>query len=159
MLRRLAVPDALDVLPSRTEVRRTTALGLCLGSLDVITTAEHLLVPPIVDGNPFLLALSDVSPWVAYGGFLVWFLLVAAVALGRTGALGYSADAYLLCAFSLAGLANAAYLLFGTMAFKNFVTQYTAFAHLYIVVLVPLGSVVVGHLWANRRRLARVVES
>ncbi|MFC7131826.1 MULTISPECIES: hypothetical protein [Salinibaculum] len=154
MRRRFAVPEVTTLrgaVPDRAEIRRTTVLGLALGSLDVVTTAEHMLVPPMSDGNPILMAVGGVSPWLAYGGFVVWFLLVATLALARDDALGYGADTYLLAAFSLTGVANAAYFVLGTTVFKEFVGQYTALTHLYIVVLAPVGSLAVGYLWASRR--------
>ena len=146
------VAELRRLVPNRAAIRPTTAIGIALGTLDVLTTAEHMLVPPIADGNPLLMAVGQVSPVAAYGAFLAWFLAVAAVALVRDDALGYSADAYLLVAFSLTGTMNAAYVLFGTTLFKEFVGQYTAFTHLYIVVLAPIGSLVVGSFWARRFR-------
>ena len=148
------VAELRRLVPNRAEIRPTTAVGIALGTLDVLTTAEHMLVPPMADGNPLLMTIGQVSPVVAYGAFLAWFLAVAAVALVRDDALGYSADTYLLAAFSLTGTMNAAYFLFGTTLFKEFVGQYTAFTHLYIVVLAPIGSLVVGSLWARRFRAA-----
>jgi hypothetical protein len=155
MRHRFAVPGISTVreaVPDRADIRRTTVLGLALASLDVVTTAEHMLVPPMVDGNPILMTVGRVSPWLAYRGFVVWFLLVAALALSRDDALGYGADTYLLAAFGLTGVANAAYVVFGTTVFKQFVGQYTAFTHLYIVVLAPVGSPAVGYLWATWRQ-------
>jgi len=133
-------------------VRKTTYLGVAVGSLDVVTTAEHLLVPPMIDGNPLLIGLGGISPLLAYGAFVCWFLLVAGVAVARDDAFGYGADTYLVAAFGLAGVANAAYLLFGTMAFKNLVGQYPTLSNLYILLGAPLGSLVAGYCWARAAR-------
>lgn len=149
-----ALSDALDAekgvsRPTLDAIRTTTYLGVAVGFLDVVTTAEHLLVPPIVDGNPLLIGLSRVSPLVAYGAFVCWFLLVAGVAVVRDDALGYGADTYLFVAFGLAGVANTAYLLFGTMLFKTLVGQYPTLLNLYQLLVAPFGSLVVGYCWAR----------
>lgn len=135
--------------PTLVDIRTTTYLGITVGLLDVITTAEHLLVPPMVDGNPLLIGLGRVSPLLAYGAFVSWFLLVAGVAIVRDDALGYGADTYLFVAFGLAGVANAAHLLFGTMLFKTLVGQYPTLWNLYQLAAAPLGSLVAGYCWAR----------
>lgn len=135
--------------PDLAAIRTTTYLGVAVGFLDVVTTAEHLLVPPMVDGNPLLIGLGRISPLLAYGAFVCWFLLVAGVAVVRDDALGYGADTYLFVAFGLAGVANAAYLLFGTMLFKTLVGQYPTLSNLYLLIVAPLGSLVVGCCWAR----------
>jgi hypothetical protein len=135
--------------PNLAAIRTTTALGVAIGFLDVVTTAEHLLVPPMIDGNPLLIGLGQISPLLAYGAFVCWFLLVAGVATLRDDALGYGADTYLFVAFGLAGVANTAYLLFGTMLFKTLVGQYPTLSNLYILLVAPLGSLVAGYCWAR----------
>jgi len=147
--------DIGEIRPNLAGIRATTYLGLAVGFLDVVTTAEHLLVPPMVDGNPLLIALGQLSPSLAYGAFVCWFFLVAGVAIVRDDALGYGADTYLFLAFGLAGVANAAYLLFGMTLFKTLVGQYPAMLNVYQFLVAPLGSLVVGYCvarWASRAR-------
>ena len=157
MLRRGILPlsEYLDIdvdglRPATSRIRLLTAFGLTVGLLDVITTAEHILVPPLSDGNPLLMAVGNVSPVLAYSTFVCWFCLVAGVAVTRDDGLGYGADVYLLAAFGLGGIANTAYFLFGTMLFKNLVGQFPVMSDLYVVVLAPLGSLLVGVWWARR---------
>jgi len=143
------------VRPTLAAGRPTTYLGVTVGFLDVVTTAEHLLVPPMADGNPLLMGLGRTSPPLAYGAFVCWFLLVAGVAVVRDDALGYSADMYLFVAFGVAGVANAAHLLFGTMLFKTLVGQYPTALNLYQFLLAPLGSLVVGYYVAKATSRSR----
>jgi hypothetical protein len=135
--------------PTLDAVRTTTCLGIAIGFLDVLTTAEHLLVAPMTDGNPLLIGIGRISPLLAYGAFVCWFLFVAGVAVVRDDALGYGADTYLFVAFGLAGVANAAYLLFGTTLFKTLVAQYPTLSNLYLLLIAPLGSLLVGYVWAR----------
>lgn len=138
-----------ELRPERSAIRWTTYLGIAVGLLDVVTTAEHLLVPPVADGNPLLMEVGRVSPELSYAAFVCWFLLVAGVALVHRGGLGYGADTYLFLAFGAGGIANTSYFLFGTMLFKDLVGQYPFLYDLYILLLAPLGSLLVGVCWAR----------
>ena len=146
----LALPTSLgDSLPTSAGVRWSTLLGLGLGFTDVLTTANHLLVPPVSDGNAVLMALAAYSPAVTFGLFLAWFTFVGSIALVRDDVLGFVADTYLLVAFSVTGLANVAYEVFGTTIFKTFVGNNPELTNLYIFVVAPLFSCLFGLHWAS----------